>query len=292
MKVLKVLVLGANGMLGSAMMRELARTPNIECIGTVRLPSTALLTLEKTARFIANIDVTKIEQLESVFDQVQPHVVINCIGLVKQDPASEDPLMAISINALLPHQLAALCQKGGARLIHLSTDCVFSGDRGNYVESDFADASDLYGRSKYLGEVKDPHALTIRTSIIGHELAGTQGLLEWFLSQQERCKGYTRAIFSGLPTTVLAKLICEKVLPNTGLSGVYHVSSNPISKYNLLKLIASEYGKSIEIVPSEELVIDRSLNSERFSKAVQWVAPSWESMVKEMHIDKVQYVQK
>lgn len=292
MKALKVLVLGANGMLGSAMMRELARTPNIECIGTVRLASTALLTLEKTARLIANIDATQTKQLEFVFDQVQPDVVINCIGLVKQDPVSEDPLMAVSINALLPHQLAALCKKSGARLIHLSTDCVFSGDRGNYVESDFADASDLYGRSKWLGEVNYPHALTIRTSIIGHELAGIQGLLEWFLSQQEQCQGYTRAIFSGLPTSVLASLICKKVLPNTNLSGVYHVSSSPISKYNLLKLIASEYGKAIEIVPNEDVVIDRSLNSERFSKAVQWVAPNWESLIKEMHTDKVQYVQK
>jgi dTDP-4-dehydrorhamnose reductase len=290
--MMKVLILGASGMLGSAMIRELSRDSQLQVWGSLRSDTDkAAFSPQIAERLISGVDVLDEDQLTEIFKQVAPQVVINCIGLIKHAQESQDSQMAMAINTLLPHQLAKLCLQYGARLIHFSTDCVFSGDRGNYRETDPPDAQDLYGRSKLLGEVDEPNALTIRTSIIGHELHGAQGLLEWFLSQGSVCKGFTKAIFSGLPTPVLARLV-HGLLSMPDLTGVYHVSSEPISKYNLLKAIAAQYGKKIEIVPSEELVIDRSLDSERFSKQTGWVAPSWNAMIKTMYTDRAQYVQK
>ena len=173
-----------------------------------------------------------------------------------------------------------------ARLIHVSTDCVFSGERGGYVEGDPTDARDAYGKSKALGEVDYPHAITLRTSIIGHELQSKISLLDWFLAQNKRCNGYTKAIFSGLPTVVFAQLIRDIVIPHQELSGLYHISAKPISKFDLLKLIAEVYGKSIHIEPEEELVIDRSLNSMRFQLATGYIAPEWPELIQLMHAYK------
>jgi dTDP-4-dehydrorhamnose reductase len=210
-------------------------------------------------------------------------VVINCIGLVKQLAEANDPIVALPINAMLPHRLVRLCALANARLIHVSTDCVFNGSRGNYQEADISDAQDLYGKSKYLGEVAAPNAITLRTSIIGHELASAHGLVDWFLSQQGPIKGYSRAIFSGLPTVELARVVSEVVIPTPALSGVYHVASPAISKFELLRLVSEVYGKSIVIDADESVVIDRSLNPERFRLATGYVAPAWPELVKSMH---------
>ena len=288
---MNVLILGANGMLGSALMRVFTPSSALKTWGTVRLASTqALFSKALATRLICGIDALQTSQLERAFDEAKPQVVINCIGLVKQDCQESDAIKAMAINALLPHQLAKLCQARNARLIHISTDCVFSGERGNYHERDIADAKDLYGRSKLLGEVTDSHALTLRTSMIGPELQNPHGLLDWFLAQKASCPGYTKAVFSGLPTVVLAQLLRDTVIPRPDLMGVYHVSSEPISKYNLLNAVAVQYGKAIDIVPSDTLVIDRSLNSERFSKQTGWVAPSWDAMIKEMYTDRADHV--
>jgi len=220
--------------------------------------------------------------LARVFAEVKPQTVVNCIGLIKQLADANDPLQALPVNAMLPHRLARLCELGGARLVHISTDCVFAGTRGNYRESDSADATDLYGRSKHLGEVTYPHTITLRTSIIGHELSSGHALLGWFLAQEGQVKGYTKAVFSGLPTVELARVVREVVLPRPELSGLFHVASAPIAKYDLLKLIADVYGKRIEIIPDDGLVIDRSLNAERFRDATGYVAPPWPELVKRM----------
>ena len=290
--MIKVLVLGASGMLGSAMIRELARDPLLQVWGSLRSESDMAAFPPMIAKhLISGVDALKEAQITELFKRVTPQVVINCIGLIKHVRGSEDPKMAMAINALLPHQLAKDCQQFGARLIHFSTDCVFSGDRGNYCETDIPDATDLYGLSKLKGEVCEGNVLTLRTSIIGHELHGKQGLLEWFLSQKTSCNGFSKAIFSGLPTPVLARLVHE-LLAQPDLRGIYHVSSQPISKYNLLRVIAAQYGKVIEIVPTDKLVIDRSLDSRLFSKKTGWEAPSWDQMIKEMHADRDKYVYK
>jgi dTDP-4-dehydrorhamnose reductase len=202
---------------------------------------------------------------------------------VKQLAEADDPLTALPINSMLPHRLARLCELAGARLVHISTDCVFSGAKGMYVESDFPDADDLYGRSKYLGEVDYPHAVTLRTSIIGHELDGARSLLCWFLAQGGPVRGFTKAVFSGLPTVELARVVRDFVLPHPELHGLYHVSAAPINKYDLLKLVAQAYGKDIEITPHDQLVIDRSLDSTRFKAATGYAPPSWPELVRTMH---------
>jgi dTDP-4-dehydrorhamnose reductase len=284
---MKVLVLGASGMLGNAMFRMLNEQAGWQVQGTLRSESAKCFFAPNfAAQLIAGVDAETPDALAQAFEQVRPDVVVNCIGLVKQLADAEDPLQAIPVNALLPHRLAALCTLAGARLIHFSTDCVFSGERGNYCETDTPDARDLYGRSKLLGELFAPHTITLRTSIIGHELQGAHGLVNWFLVQQGRCEGYVRAIFSGLPTVELARVVRDVVIPRPDLAGVYHVAAQPIAKYDLLKLIAEVYGKTIEIVPSERIAIDRSLNADRFCAATGYVAPPWPELIRMMHTHK------
>ena len=281
---MKILVLGASGMLGNAMIRVLSEKADSQVYGTIRSESSKrFFRADIAERLIPGVDVEQHDSLLQAFTRARPDVVINCVGLIKQLADAEDPLQAIPINALLPHRLAKLCELSGARLVHMSTDCVFAGDKGGYRESDPSDAHDLYGRSKFLGEVAYPHTITLRTSIIGHELQSAHGLVNWFLSQQGQCRGYTRAIFSGLPTVALAQVVRDVVIPHTDLSGVYHVAAQPISKYDLLELVAEVYGKKIKIIPSDKLVIDRSLNAGRFSDATGYVVPGWPDLIKLMH---------
>jgi len=284
---MKVLVIGASGMIGSTVLRVLNEKREWEVFGSVRDSAVKRFFSESIGgRLLAGIDVEHPDSLAKILDLVRPDVVVNCAGLTKHKPEAEDPLVSIPINTLIPHRLAALCKLVGARLIHVSTDCVFSGEKGGYVESDFADARDVYGKSKALGEVDYPHAITLRTSTIGHELQSEYGLLDWFLSQQGLCKGYTRAIFSGLPTVVFAQVIRDVVIPHKELSGLYHVAAKPINKFDLLKLIAEVYGKAIDIVPDEKLVIDRSLDAKRFELATGYIAPDWPELIKLMHAYK------
>lgn len=280
---MKILVLGASGMLGNAVLRVFDQSPGFEVRGTVRGARAAgLLPQGLRDRLIAGIDVGQVNHLLHAIDAAKPDVVINCIGVVKQLAAADDPLEAVPLNSLLPHQLARLCAVAGARLVHLSTDCVFSGARGNYTEADVPDARDLYGCSKYLGEVDYPNAVTLRTSIIGHELDGARSLIGWFLAQEGSTKGFGRAIFSGLPTVEIARLIRDHVLPHPELRGVYHVSADPISKLELLRLVATAYRKTIEIRPDDTLVIDRSLDSTRFRAATGFVPKPWPELVASM----------
>jgi dTDP-4-dehydrorhamnose reductase len=203
--------------------------------------------------------------------------------LIKQLADAKNPLTALPINAMFPHRLASLCALVGARLIHISTECVFSGRKGMYVEGDVSDAEDLYGKSKFIGELNDSiHAITLRTSIIGHELDSSESLLDWFLSQKGSTKGYVKAIFSGLPTIELTRVIKEYVIPMPELNGLYHVSTAPIDKLSLLKLVAGAYQKEIEIVPDDRIRIDRSLDSTQFQQTTGYVPPSWPELVRIM----------
>ncbi|PDS40634.1 NAD(P)-dependent oxidoreductase [Rhizobium anhuiense] len=280
---MKVLVLGVSGMLGNAMFRKLSESQSMEVYGTARSAATKrFFPNELTDRIVCNLDIENHDSLVRVLGEIKPQAVINCVGLVKQLADASDPLVALPINAILPHRLARLCGIANARLIHVSTDCVFSGMRGNYRESDTPDARDLYGRSKLLGEVDYPHAVTLRTSIIGHELNSAHSLVGWFLAQNDHVKGYARAVFSGLPTVELAELVRDIVLPRNELHGVYHVASAPISKLELLRLVAKTYGKQITIEEDEDFIIDRSLDSERFQHVTGYKAPPWPMLVKKM----------
>jgi dTDP-4-dehydrorhamnose reductase len=241
-------------------------------------------------RVITGVDATRPDSYADAIARLRPHAIINAVGLIKQRSEGGDPVEAIQINALFPHQLGRCAAAAGARLIHLSTDCVFSGRRGGYCESDLADATDLYGRSKLLGEVTGPGALTLRTSMIGRELSSTRGLVEWFLSRgNQEASGFTHAIFSGLTTPVLAALILEIVERHPHLTGLYHVSAAPIDKHRLLHLLNAAFGANVRITPSDRLQIDRSLDGSRFREATGFVAPSWKAMINDLAAHPIPY---
>lgn len=286
---LKILVLGATGMLGNAVMQLLGNDKNLEIIGTIRSSKYKTFLSKKTnTKILDGVDVGDEKLLLKIFAKYEPNVVINCIGLVKQLSDSQNPLKILPINSLLPHKILNLCNKFNSRLIHVSTDCVFDGKKGNYKENDTPNARDLYGISKYLGEIHNNHkAITLRTSIIGHELDTSNALVDWFLSQKNECKGFSQAIFSGLPTFELARIIKDVVIPNKELSGLYHISSSPITKYKLLKIIAKVYKKDIEIIKDGEFVIDRSLNSEKFRFKTGYKAPSWPKLIEMMYFNRL-----
>ena len=282
---MKVLILGATGMLGSAVYRILSRQPDLRVYGTLR--SAALTNL-----FAGDIQdgLTVVEDLENLdnlmhlFDTIAPDVVINCTSQGAANP--DDPMKTISIFSILPQRLLHLCQRADARLVQISSDGVFSGRRGQYSEDDLPDADDIYGISKLLGEVTGPNAITLRTSIIGHQLQGSKGLLEWFLSQADSCNCYSRAIFSGFPTVVLAEIIRDVIIPQSALNGLYHVATQPISKYALLELVAERYGKTISLISDATVAIDRSLIPHKFNLATGYVAPEWSSLIDTMYKDK------
>lgn len=287
---MRILVLGGSGMLGHKLCQVLQ--DRFETYATLRrpLPPGVAGALFEPDRVVGGVAAEDFDTVVRALAATRPSVVVNCVGIVKQASAAKDPLSSISINALFPHRLANLCQATGIRLIHVSTDCVFSGDVGGYGEDDRPDPVDLYGRSKLLGEVEHPHALTLRTSIIGRELAGSYGLVEWFLGQDGgTARGFTRAIFSGLTTLGLSEVIAGVIADHPELSGLWHVAAEPINKFDLLSLVAEAYGLDVRIEPADEPVIDRSLDGGRFRSATGLVAPDWPTMLKRMATDPTPY---
>ncbi len=283
-KVMKVLIFGISGMLGSAVFRSLSNDKDLEVFGTIRQTEQIKhFSPWQAKNILTGINAENDDCLIKAFTQVRPDVVINCVGLIKHLSDGNNPLRAIAINAKLPHQLSELCKLTNSRLVHVSTDCVFSGTKGCYTENDLPDAKDVYGRSKLLGEVHEPHAITIRTSIIGHELSSNRSLLEWFLSQQNEVKGFNKAIFSGLTTVELSKVIKDVILTHQQLSGLYHVAGTPINKFELLQLVAKTYNKQIKIIQDESFVIDRSLDATRFNSVTGYNPPHWSELIACMH---------
>lgn len=283
---LRVLVLGTTGMLGSTIFRTLSADNRTETFGTLRAAHGVRRFAHHLHKaLIPNIQVDNESGVLAAFAHAKPDIVINCIGIIKQLPAAYNHLESLAINSILPHRLAKYCGLFGARLIHFSTDCVFSGQSGQYLETDPCDATDLYGRSKLLGEVDYEHALTLRTSIIGHELNSNNSLIDWFLSQTDEVRGFRKAIFSGMPTVEIARIVRDMVIPNPSLRGLYHLSVDPIDKDELLRLVSETYSKDIVITPDDELVIDRSLNSERFRAATGFGPKPWPELISDMHAD-------
>ena len=287
---MRVIVLGAAGMLGHKLLQRL-RT-DYEAAGTIRdaAPDVGLPRALPGVKLYPGVDATDLASLERAVDDWNAQVLVNCIGIIKQSKAASDPLPSIAINSLLPHQLAQIAAARGARLVHFSTDCVFSGRRGNYVEGDEPDPVDLYGRSKLLGEVAAPNALTLRTSIVGRELRGHLGLIDWFLSQRGgRINGYVRALYSGLTTLAAADLVAWLIRAHPALQGLWQVSGEPISKFDLLQIVKRVYKLDIEIAPDQHFVCDRRLDSTRFRNHTGWRPPSWEDMIVAMHRDEASY---
>lgn len=286
---MKVLILGINGMLGHKLFQVFGN--RFETFGTCRgqahkyfsgLPSQKSLIFE-------NVDVKDEQKVRAVLEDLRPDVVVNAIGIIKQLPTSNDVVTTLSVNSIFPHRLSSICDDLGVRVITFSTDCVFKGDKGNYSENDTPDALDLYGQSKHWGELDSGRHLTIRSSIIGHELGRPHSLVDWFLSNRGgKVKGFKKAIYTGFPTIVFAGIIGDLV-ENPEASGIVHISSDPISKYDLLELINLEYEAGITIEPDEEFKIDRSLDSSRFRETNEFSPDPWPEMIAAMHSDSINY---
>lgn len=286
MKKQKILILGVTGMLGHTLYKEMSKQKNNYVVyGTTRNANglNEYFTQEEIKSIRSGVDADNFDTVIKAIASVQPSIIINCIGIIKQLPIAKDPLTAITVNAQLPHRISLVARSANARLIHISTDCVFNGVKGNYIETDASNAEDLYGRTKFLGEVTYPHCVTLRTSIIGHELKTEFSLIDWFMSQKNEINGFTKAIYSGFPTYEMVNIITNYVIPNEKLSGLYHISSNAISKYNLLEIMKDIYKKEIKINPYDDFVLDRSLNSDKFIKTTGYKAPSWRAMLVDMY---------
>jgi dTDP-4-dehydrorhamnose reductase len=277
------LILGGDGMLGHRLLQSFAERHEVRVTLRSTLSTYAPYGLFDTGNSYDGIDARSLDALSRVLSDYRPQAVVNCIGIIKQRRAAADAIASLEINALFPHRLLPMCRAVGARMVNMSTDCVFSGERGAYTEDDRPDAADLYGRSKLLGEVGDPGAITLRTSIIGTELGHRSSLIEWFLAQRGAIKGYTRAIYSGFTTHEMARIIEHVLLARPELSGVWHVASAAISKYHLLcKLGRLLDRRDVTIVPDDSFVCDRSLSGERFAAAAGYQAPSWDQMLVEL----------
>ncbi|MEU1888136.1 SDR family oxidoreductase [Micromonospora sp. WMMD987] len=281
----RVLVVGVTGMLGYAVLRELADDPDLDVHGLARdLADRAdRFPPHLLARIVPDVDVTRFGHVRQLVGELRPDVVVNCVGVIKQRPDVQDAVQTVTLNALFPHQLADACAQVGGRLVHVSTDCVFSGRRGGYREADLPDPPDLYGRSKLLGEATGAPALTLRTSIIGHELTTHRSLVDWFLAQRGQVRGFTRAVYSGVTTVEFARLLRAVVLPRPELTGLYHVAAAPIAKYDLLRLVAEVYGWRGELVPDDGFVCDRSMCADALARATGYRPPGWPDMIAAMH---------
>ncbi len=278
-----LLLLGVNGMLGHTLFKYFYYSNKLNTYGLLR--NKKKLLNNKFLFFNKNINEIEFDKIEKIKEKIlnwDIDIVINCVGVVKQNQKSFDPIESIKFNSLFPHELNLVLSKLNIKHIHISTDCVFSGERGFYDESDISDANDLYGRSKFLGELTKSNAITLRTSFIGNELSTSQGLLSWFLKQKGTVKGFSKAIYSGVTTFELAKIIEKYVLPNEEMRGLYNVSAEPINKYDLLNIIKDIYAKDINILRDETYKIDRSLNSTKFKETTGFKPSKWYKVIEEM----------
>jgi len=290
---MKIVVLGANGMLGHKMFQTL-RTQFPETVGTLRGEprgmTRSFIKQYPADAFCIGLDVMETKDLRNFLNTLRPDYIVNCIGIIKQLPAAKEAIPSIMINSLLPHLLADWASDWGGKLIHFSTDCVFSGEKGNYREDDLSDAEDLYGKTKYLGEARRDNALIIRTSIIGRELEGFSSLLEWVLAQKgKKVGGFVNAIYTGVTTIYLSQLVARIISENPSLAGLFQVATEPISKYDLLRKIKQYYQLDVQIEPNVDFRCDRSMHSEMFLERTGWVVPDWDSLLAELADDQTPY---
>ena len=283
---MKIVILGSTGLLGNTISKYFFERADYQTIAVSRNYSKIKLFKKKYHKnFLIIENILDYIEIKKTLQTLEPDILINCLGITNKEKIDNSRQIEnfININSLLPHRLQRICSEIGTRLIHLSTDCIFSGNKGFYTENDIPDSAAIYGRSKLLGELDFENTLTIRKSVIGHELVSRNGLLEWFLNQNSSVQGYKNVIFSGLTVLELAKLIDKYILPRSDLKGILNISGKSISKFDLLKIIAEIYNKSIEIIPNESIKINRTLNSSKFNKLTGYKANSWPVLIKSMY---------
>ena len=290
---MKLLIIGGTGMLGHKLFQLLSETFP-ETYATVRQDISKepfkRISFIQSKKVFQDIDVLDVEALEKVVLTVKPDYILNCVGIIKQHKEDAAPIPCIKINSLLPHQLAELASEYGGRVIHFSTDCVFDGKRGSYTEEETPNATDIYGRSKAMGEVVCDNALTLRTSFVGRELSSHLSLFDWFLTQKgTRIRGFTRAIYSGVTTNQMANIVRLILQDFPALSGLYQVVADPISKHDLLKLAKEIFELNIEIEPYHDFAIDRSMKGDKFYSVTGYKSPSWETLLEDIHKESGMY---
>jgi dTDP-4-dehydrorhamnose reductase len=289
---MKVLIIGGSGMLGHKLTQVLQDKFDVWVTMRGDDRKYEKYGIFNQSRILPKVDIEELKSVETAVRSVKPSVIINAVGVIKQIPTATDVVKTLMVNAVFPHQLAEMASRFGTRLITISTDCVFSGKSGKYKETDTPDATDLYGKSKNLGEVVVDNCITLRTSIIGRELDSAHGLVEWFLSNEgKRVKGFKKAVFSGFPTLILAEIIADLIENQPNLHGLFNVSSESINKYDLLESVKKAYGANIEIEPFDDFVIDRSLDSTKFRAATGFRPANWEEMIGRMAADNAAYQQ-
>ena len=287
---MRALILGGGGMLGHRLWLEMRN--RMDTYVAIRRPlgDYAALGLFDEARTIDIVDATTDDDLDRALETARPDVIINAVGVVKQRREAEHATNTIAVNSLLPHRLSDRCAAADARLIHVSTDCVFSGSRGAYRETDVPDARDLYGRSKLLGEVVRAGCVTLRTSMVGREIGSSHGLVEWFRSRRgDMVPGFTRARFSGLTTLELSRVIARIIESHTDLTGLWHVAGEPIAKYDLLSMMNDRFGLGSTLEADDSFICDRTLDASRFMNATGYRPPTWPEMVAELAADPTPY---
>jgi dTDP-4-dehydrorhamnose reductase len=287
---MKILIIGGTGMLGHKAVQILQK--KFDTYVTVRNQFSEIERFEifEKAHTFTEVEIENSDALRNIIDDIKPVFIINAVGIIKQLESSKNVIKTLTVNSIFPHKLAEAAAENGAKVITVSTDCVFRGDKGNYKEEDISDAIDLYGKSKYLGELYADHCLTLRTSIIGREIGSEHSLVEWFLSNRGgKVKGFTNAIYSGFPTIVLVEIMSNLIAQKTKLHGLYHLASRPINKYELIKLINEKFNAGVEIEPFADFYIDRSLNAEKFQKAAGFAVPEWKTMIERMADDPTPY---
>jgi dTDP-4-dehydrorhamnose reductase len=286
---MRILILGGTGMLGHSLWRQWNSQHDVWVTSRSPFARWESLGLYRRDRFLGGVEVASPDALVRAVAATRPEAIVNCVGIIKQVKEAHDPMLSLTINSMLPHRVGELAAAAGARMVHVSTDCVFSGRDGDYTEASISDAEDLYGRSKFLGEVDQPNAVTLRTSIIGRELETRSGLVEWFLSTHGRVGGYTKAIYTGFTTLELGRVIHDVLTNHPELRGVWQVSSEKITKYDLLGLMKTAFHHEVRIEPDDSVRIDRSLDSSRFRSATGYLPPSWPAMIDELAADRSLY---
>lgn len=286
----RILVLGVNGMLGGSLFRQFTKNKKLETVGTIRQKNISdWYKYHEFNNIICSVNADDDCAIAELIKEVKPNWVFNCIGIIKQFAQDRSQVSSIYTNSLLPHKVAEICDDVGARLVHFSTDCVFSGSKGGYSEKDVPDAFDIYGRSKLLGEIDYGQHITFRTSIVGHEINSSVSLVSWFLNQTEKVRGFSGAKFSGLPTVSVAEFIEKYVLNSAVPGGLYHLSVDSIDKCSLLEEIRRQYGLDIEIEKYREFKIDRSLDSSVLQNLTGYKPPLWTDLVGKMFEEYKEY---
>ena len=289
---MRILILGGSGLIGNRLVRTLDEVADV--FATTRKDDSDGFPkkLLKRNKWITKFEASDFKLVEKKIRESKPDVLINCVGDTKRGLFPKDLSSQMQINSLLPHFLNSLAIDLGVRLVHLSTDCVFSGGKGNYSETFVPDAIDVYGRFKADGEFCNPFNLTLRTSFVGREINSFTNLFEWARRNQNRkIQGFKNVVYSGFTTLAFSTIVKEIIFEKQNLTGLWNVASKPISKLDLLVMLNDSLKYNLDIESNDEVVLNRSLNSEEFKKSTQICIPSWAKMIEDYALDDIWYTE-